>query len=404
MKNIKATTLQVSLNAFTTWLAGYGETSYDFQTVYAGRLGGAAKKFYYRYPKLGVPVVAPMVFTEAFVPALKVLFWHKQRFPIADAHYAMGFSLLYSKYGDKKHLDRTRHFIKVLRETRCRDQQNYCWGYPFAWQTKYGTIPAGTPLITTTPYAYEAFESLYNISGDPELSEIMQSIANHATYDIKDRDLSEKSSMCSYTPDGVYGVINANAYRAFLLTSASVHFSESSYWTKAVRNLNYVLDSQRADGAWLYSYDGVNTFVDHYHTCFVLKALAKIDRLTGGHRGCQRAIERGVRYYLKNLFDVNDLPKPFAQSPRLTVYRKELYDYAECINLCLLLRNRFDQLHDRLTDAVFDILNRWQRADGSFHSRQLLIGWDNIPMHRWAQAQLFRSLCACLHQTSSLNL
>jgi len=54
MKNIKATTLQVSLNAFTTWLAGYGETSYDFQTVYAGRLGGAAKKFYYRYPKLSV--------------------------------------------------------------------------------------------------------------------------------------------------------------------------------------------------------------------------------------------------------------------------------------------------------------------------------------------------------------
>ena len=24
---------------------------------------------------------------------------------------------------------------------------------------------------------------------------------------------------------------------------------------------------------------------------------------------------------------------------------------------------------------------------------RLLLGWDNVPMHRWAQAQLFRSLC-----------
>jgi hypothetical protein len=25
-----------------------------------------------------------------------------------------------------------------------------------------------------------------------------------------------------------------------------------------------------------------------------------------------------------------------------------------------------------------------------------MLGWDDVPMHRWAQAQLFRSLCGLL--------
>ena len=86
--------------------------------------------------------------------------------------------------------------------------------------------------------------------------------------------------------------------------------------------------------------------MDHFHTCFVLKALAKIEQLTG-YAQCQSAIERGVDYYVANLFDANGLPMPFSKAPRLTVYRRELYDYAECINLAVLLGGRFSELgHD----------------------------------------------------------
>ena len=40
-----------------------------------------------------------------------------------------------------------------------------------------------------------------------------------------------------------------------------------------------------------------------------------------------------------------------------------------------------------------DLITRWRKRDGSFRSRELTFGWDNVPMHRWAQAQIFRSLC-----------
>ncbi len=74
----------------------------------------------------------------------------------------------------------------------------------------------------------------------------------------------------------------------------------------------------------------------------------------------------------------------------MTVYRRELYDYAECINVGVLLAGRFPAL-DEISSRVIN-LDGWQKPDGSFRSRQLLLGWDNTPMHRWAQSQLFRSL------------
>ena len=81
----------------------------------------------------------------------------------------------------------------------------------------------------------------------------------------------------------------------------------------------------------------------------------------------------------------------------MTVYRRELYDCAECINLCLLLRDRFPQLETSL-QTVAGILQDWVKPDGSFRSRQLLLGWDNVPMHRWAQSQMFRVLAFYLRE------
>ena len=83
-----------SVLRFVDWLDRYGETSYDFQSFYAGDLTRKAKALYYRRPVLGTMAVAPIIFCEAFVPAARQLFWKRQRFPIADAHYAMGFAFL----------------------------------------------------------------------------------------------------------------------------------------------------------------------------------------------------------------------------------------------------------------------------------------------------------------------
>jgi hypothetical protein len=376
---------------FTRWFEGFGETSLDHQTFFAGRVGGFAKSFYYRHPKLGIAAVAPMIFCEGFIPSARRLFHPPVRFPIADAHYAMGFAFLYEATSNSGCLQKATHFLKRLEETRCPDFEEYCWGYPFDWVTRNGTMKRQTPLITTTPYAYEAFLQVYRLDPQDKWRNIIESIARHAATDIRDFRTSERASSCSYNPFDRGGVINAAAYRSFMLTSASKVFSNDAYWKIAERNLNFVLENQNADGSWYYAADGVRDFVDHYHTCFVMKALAKIHMLTG-HEDCLRALSNGVNYYLSNLFDTDELPRPFSKAPRLTVYKRELYDCAECINLCLLLRDRFPRLETTLKTVVTGILNDWIKPDGSFRARRLHFGWDNVPMHRWGQSQMFRAL------------
>src|ERR1700721_782910 len=153
---------------FTEWLNAYGEVSYDFQTFYASDLGRAAKALYYRKPWLGVAAVSPIIFCEAFFPSARRLFWKPQRFPIADAHYAMGFALLAKFTRPDEYHKRAVHFLEVLLETRCPGYENYCWGYPFNWETVRGTITSGTPLITTVPYVYEAFREVYQFDQNPK--------------------------------------------------------------------------------------------------------------------------------------------------------------------------------------------------------------------------------------------
>jgi len=393
-----AVPVRSAIDRFVAWLDGFGETSQDHQDFFASRVGRAAKNLYYRQPLLGKVAVLPMVACEAFAPWTRRFFYPRMRLPISDAHFAMGFAALHRITGERQYLDRAIHFLEVLETTRCPGFQHHGWGYPFDWQTRGGILPRGTPLITTTPYCYEAFTDVYRIDGQPRWREIMRSIADHCLLDYRDIDAGPDAATCTYTPTGGEKVVNASAYRAFTLFSAWKEFGDERYRTAAARNLNFVLQSQQADGSWMYAMDGVRQFVDHFHTCFVMKALAKIEALTG-HAGCTAALARGVDFYTQHLFDEAGLPRPFARAPRLTVYRRELYDCAECINLGVLLGGRFPTLDAAVDRTAAEIVLRWQLPDGHFRSRLLLLGWDNVPMHRWGQSEMFRALCLRLEAT-----
>jgi hypothetical protein len=391
--------VSAALKNFVRWLDQYGEVSWDHQSFFAGPIGSRAKALYYRNKAAGTVAVAPMIFCEAFVPTARRLFHRPIRLPIADAHFAMGFAFLSEATGEAKCLERAGHFLAVLEETRCPGYAEYGWGYPFDWVTRNGVIAAGTPLITTTPYVYEAFLQVQELQPDEHRKKIIESIVRHVRTDIKDFPRSATASTSSYTPHDQGGVVNASAYRAFTLVSAARFLGDDSLREIAARNVNFVLESQNADGSWPYAKDGVRDFVDHFHTCFVMKGLAKIYLQTGDAR-IRDALARGLDYYLAHLFSEEGMPRPFSKAPRLTVYKCELYDCAECINLCLLLRQDFPQLEKTLATVVAGILEHWIKPDGSFRSRKLISGWDNVPMHRWAQSQMFRALAFYLREQS----
>ena len=359
--------MRAAVLRFVEWLDRYGETSHDHQSYFASDLGRAAKALYYRKPLLGKLAVAPMIFSEAFVPSARRFFWKPQRFPIADAHYAMGFAYSLTGLGRRKVLRRAVHFLEVLEETRCPGYEHYCWGYPFNWETRHGTMRAGTPLITTVPYVYEAFLQVYQIDRRPE-------VAGRSCGPSRSTRLQDYHDFATSLMPPAVRIILCQTSRAVCqcerLSGVSSdpgfdRFSEDRIPARRGRNLNFVLESQNPDGSWYYSTDGERDFVDHFHTCFVLKALAR-SRPHRQSRDVHRPSRSGVDYYVKNLFDEEGMPKPFSRRPRLTVYRHELYDYAECINLAVLLQGRFPAL-DRHSVRRRST-GRMAKADGSFRA------------------------------------
>jgi len=285
------TKLEAILVKFADWLETFGETSYDHQSYFAGPIGSRAKRLYYKNKFLGLPAVAPMIFSEAFLPQARRLFHRRMRFPIADAHYAMGFAYLYQATGDSRYFDRAIHFLVVLKQSRCKGYEDYCWGYPFDWVTRNGTIIEHTPFITSTPYMYEAFSLMHSIEPREEWRSVIESIARHVANDIKDFPTSDRGSTCSYSPFDKGGILNAASYRAGMLARASKELNDDRLWTIAERNVYYVLENQNADGSWYYATDGVRDFVDHFHTCFVMKGLAKVYQFSG-HEDTRAALDK----------------------------------------------------------------------------------------------------------------
>ncbi len=327
---------------------------------------------------------------DTFLPRSRSLVAPLRRYPIADAHFAAGF-FHWAAAGDDRAKERGLHFLAELDRSRCRGFDDLCWGYPFDWESRSGTITAGTPLITTVPYAYEAYELAHEAIGDSRNLQAMESVARFAFERIPVTDLADGSAAAGYTPTLRSHVVNASAYRAFLLAAAGCRFERREWTQAAERNLLFVLATQREDGSWPYATTAGDTFVDNFHTCLVLKNLFKLWRVIG-RADVLAAVSRGYAFYRRHLLDEQLQPIPFAVKPRLTLYRRDVYDYAEGINLAVLLRDVAPEASTVLAALVSSVVRDWALPDGHFATRRLVAGRNTVPYHRWAQSQLFHAL------------
>jgi hypothetical protein len=387
-----------AVEAFIRWLDRYGPLSQDHLDFYMAGFGSWAKRIYHRSPRVGTAAIAPLALADALVPSSRRFIRRPRRFPIADAHYALGFLVLAATTGEVAHEERARGFLNALERSRCPGETEYCWGYPFDWETVTGTWPRGRPLITQTPYGFEAFEAASRCLTDRHYLEVVESVARFAAGRIPTTVISPGVISSAYTPEDDRRVINAVAYRAAMLTSAGARFGRKDWTQQAAGNVRFVLSTQSSDGSWPYAVDGHDDFVDNFHTCFVLKNLFKVWHFNEDEEVLS-AIRLGYAFYKEHLLDEDREPIPFHRPPRLTLFRRHLYDYAEGINLALLLGG-VDPDADEIGDALTrSLLQDWALPDGHFATERLRVGWNRVPFHRWAQAQTFHALVRRLERS-----
>jgi len=386
-------TISAACDRFLGWLDRVGYESYDPYDIWGTRYGLWSRKLYYAQGVLAVPLVAPIVVMDLLCPSLRKWFVRKARFATSDAQLLLAFLNLHRITGDVKHLRRAVRLGEEIMGYSIPGFRGPCWGYPFDWQNNQHAVwPKGTPYITCTPYCYEAYLGLYEVTHHHKYLTWLAGIADFVHSDLNDTRTGADSAAASYSPFDERRVVNASAYRAYVLFEAGKRFARSDYLRTAARNLNFVIESQQDDGSWYYAVEHQKSFIDNFHTCFVLKNLFKVNQLEPSPR-VAKSIRDGFGYYRRRLIDDEGNPKSFAAEPRMQVAKLEMYDFAEGITLGTLCGREIPEAGVLARGLADQLLSRYQLPDGHFVTRVFRGGIRHcFPFLRWPQAQLFYAL------------
>ena len=110
-----------------------------------------------------------------------------------------------------------------------------------------------------------------------------------------------------------------------------------------------------------------------------------------------KAIKKGYRYYLNNLFRSDKTPLHFSKSKYIKLRKYEMYDYAEGILLGILLKEQIEGALDLSIKLASDLIHKYQTDKGYFVTRVTSLGTKHkVPYLRWPQAQLIHSLTTLL--------
>ena len=385
--------LASSLEKFVNWHTAFGDLSYDRMDFFSSKYGIATKRLFYKNKLLGAPFAAFALLQETLFPSLLKLYAKPHREAIGDGHFAMAYLNYALIKNDLSWMKKAESYLNALRETAQKGYSGACWGYTFSWETSVGLWPAGTPLITITPYAFWAFKQHYIISGDTESREMCRSIAEFALKDLKTYEAPNGTVASSYSPIDARFIVNANTYRAAVLLEASELFNEETYRSEALKNLEFVLSYQGLEGEWDYEAVGdKDRFIDNFHTCFVLRNLYYCYEVTKDPRLLE-SIERGYKYYREHLIRKDGTPIHFSKMKYNKLRKYEMYDYAEGIKLGVLLKDQIPGAYELATSMVNDMTSRFQVRAGYFITRVTSLGnRHRVPYLRWPQAQLFYAL------------
>jgi hypothetical protein len=278
-----------------------------------------------------------------------------------------------------------------------------CWGYPFDWPNRSFAAPRGTPSVVTTYFCASALLSLATqprnapivatLEFDP--LRVARSSCDFVTTDlnrIPDRVNSRHFSW-SYTPLDRRQIHNANLLGARLLAEVGSAVGDSGLNQQSLDSAYYTASRQRSDGSWLYGEDRRNSWVDNFHTAYVISSLLSISTLLQDRFLLEVAL-KGYAYWSKSCFRSDGAPK---WGPN-RVYPIDIHSSAQAIITFLDF-----SAHDPDAMAAANRVATWtldnmEIADGQFAYQRRRFYRVRIPYARWSQAWMFNALVALLNR------
>ena len=328
-------------------------STYDPYDIWKTKAGIKVKRLFYTNRLLGG--IPALLFScwDLFLNNKWRIGYQKQQYPIVHALAALTLMNQYEKTNNSALLDKAEEHLGWLINHASKGYSGYCWGLGFKWPVADGIIyDSKTPYATHTPYALEAFYRFDRITDSVKYSEVIKSCFQFYEHDLQIMYETDEEMAVSYGPFPDRIVTNAVAYTAYVYTLFLDYFpDQQDYIKNKIKKLyQFVVGVQREDGSWLYIPNDNASFIDCFHSCFIIKNLVKANKKCR-LEGVEQVIKKGYEYIYRNFLDQpTGLYKRFTVKNKFSLTKFDLYDNAEMMNVMNLLGDK-EGLHN-LTIAV----------------------------------------------------
>ena len=276
--------------------------------------------------------------------------------------------------------------INRLMELRSIGNPYTCWGYNFDWQNRSFLLPKFTPNIICTTFGGNALLDAYEMFSDRRYLDAALSAGEFIMNGLNVTE--EDDGLCfSYTPLDRGQVHNANLLGAAFIGRLSRFNRNPRFVETAVRAARFSLNRQRPDGSWAYGEGKAQRWIDNFHTGYDLVALLKLWQ-TIGLKELLDSLSRGLRFYVRNFFTADGIPKYFHNK----VWPIDIHSVAQSIvTLCEL--SDFMEGASSLAEGVCEWALRTMRSsEGYFYYQKTRFLENRIPYMRWSQAWMLYAL------------
>lgn len=304
----------------------------------------------------------------------------------AMGFFAQGYLRLYLTHGHPVHLEKTKFCLDWLMQANCKAFRGYCWGNHFDYQSRGGTIPKDTPTIVWTGLIAHAFLDAYEGLGFSEYLDVAKSACDFIIEELGWQEFDE-GILFRYYPSADILVHNASMIGAGLLARIHSFQPNSRYREMSERAIQYTVHHQTDTGAWYYGVGDKWSWIDSFHTGYVLEALDAFIRYTGAI-GYDEALKKGYRYFVNTFFLQDGTPRYYDRKTTPIDIQCASQAISTLVNLRELAP---ESVATALRVAAWTIANM-QDKTGYFYYRKYPLCTNKTPTLHWGQGTMLAAL------------
>ena len=281
----------------------------------------------------------------------------------------------------------TQHLISILVQRRSPNNNEWCWGYSFPWQTRTLLVPKWAPNLVCTTFVANALLDAYEHSKEEKLLDMAASSARYIVRNLYWTNGKDVAGFAYPLPSMRNNVHNGNFLAAAMLCRVAKYTGDQSLIESALKVARFSASRQRQDGSWLYGESLTQDWIDNFHTGYNLCALRQIGNYLGTTE-FEQPVRLGFDFYKNHFFREDGAAKYYHDK----VYPIDIHCVAQSIITLVALKD-LDAGNVSLAQKVFQwaMDNMWD-GEGFFYYR-VLRGWTNrISYMRWSQAWMFLAL------------